>query len=100
MLSHGLLDIGSYGPQFTWCNSRSGSHKIRERLNKRLANGAWASLLPRALIRNLMRLSLDHSPIYYSQTGLWERVRNLSGLRAAGLETIDAGRLLRRLGRL
>lgn len=52
-LAHGLVDLGSSGPVFTWCNGRSGRDQILERLDKGLANGEWATLFPRALIRNL-----------------------------------------------
>lgn len=67
--SLGLVDIGSSSPHFTWCNGRNGSHKIRERLDKGLANGEWLHLFPRAVIRNLPRYALDHSPILLDTFG-------------------------------
>lgn len=52
-MDHGLIDVGCASPRFTWSNSRSGFHHIRERLDKGLANGEWFTLFPRALIRVL-----------------------------------------------
>lgn len=45
-LSHGLVDLGSSGPTFTWYNdrNRNGRFQIRERLDKGLTNGDWMSL--------------------------------------------------------
>lgn len=68
-LAHGLVDLESSGPVFTWCNGRSERHQIRERLGKGLANREWASLFPRALIRNLPSHNSDHAPILLSLDG-------------------------------
>lgn len=67
--AHGLVDLGSSGPLFTWCNGCNGRHHIRERLDKGLANGDWASLFLRALIRNLPRHNSDHAPIFLELDG-------------------------------
>lgn len=62
-MRHGLIDVGSLGPRFTWSNGRSGHCLIRERLDKRIANGEWSTLFPRATIRVLPRVASDHSPV-------------------------------------
>lgn len=68
-LLNGMVDVRSTGPQFTWCNGRSGHQQIREHLDKGLANGDWSALFPRALIRNLSRYLSDHAPILLNTIG-------------------------------
>lgn len=63
------MDVGSSGPHFTWCNGRSGHQKIRERLDKGLANEEWLSLFPGALVKNLPRFASDHAPIFLDTNG-------------------------------
>lgn len=68
-LNNGLVDVDSLGSRFTWCNGRKGTQKICERLDKGLANGEWAMLFVRAIIRNLTRHSSDHAPIILVTNG-------------------------------
>lgn len=67
--SMGLVDVGSSGPCFTWCNGRHGNQKIRERLDKGLANGEWISLFPCAVVKTLPRVASDHAPIFLDTNG-------------------------------
>lgn len=68
-MRQGLVDVGSLGQCFTWCNGRSGFHQIRERLDKGLANGDWMTLFPHAVIRILPRYASDHAPIILNTCG-------------------------------
>lgn len=36
-----LVDLGFYGPKFTWWNGRHGADCTRERLDRAVANPAW-----------------------------------------------------------
>ena len=59
----GMVDLGFYGPQFTWVNKREEGHFIRERLDRGFANAEWRSLHPEAAIHHLARTHSDHCPL-------------------------------------
>lgn len=44
-----LLDIGSKGPRFTWCNQRIEEDCIMERIDRAMGNGAFRDKFPKAL---------------------------------------------------
>lgn len=41
----GLLDLGFFGPWYTWSNLKQPKHRILERLDRCLANPSWLTLL-------------------------------------------------------
>jgi hypothetical protein len=53
-----LEDLGFVGDAFTWKRGR-----IRERLDRVIANGAWINLHPGAMLRHLGYIRSDHRPI-------------------------------------
>ena len=60
----GLIDLGFYGPRFTWTNkSLVWQSIIKERLDRRLGNADWTLLFPSAKIHHLPRVKSDHCPI-------------------------------------
>ncbi|XP_020680702.1 uncharacterized protein LOC110098272 [Dendrobium catenatum] len=65
-------DVRSIGPRFTWCNNKEGASRIWERLDRCLMNSVALQKLPLAIIRHLVRVASDHSPIVFK---LDERVR-------------------------
>ncbi|XP_028550867.1 uncharacterized protein LOC114579676 [Dendrobium catenatum] len=56
-------DVGSIGPRFTLCNNKEGASRIWERLDRCLLNSTALQKIPLAIIRNLARVTSDHSPI-------------------------------------
>ncbi|KAA3460139.1 reverse transcriptase [Gossypium australe] len=54
-----LQDLGYIGPLYTWQRGRTS-----ERLDRALANDAWISTFPHALVYHLPRIKSDHRPIF------------------------------------
>ncbi|KAK4490473.1 hypothetical protein RD792_001150, partial [Penstemon davidsonii] len=59
----GLIDLGFRGPKFTWSDSRVGLAKIRERIDRCLANVGWQELFPESMVLHLPRTHSDHHPL-------------------------------------
>lgn len=59
----GLMDLGYHGPAYTWSNKKDGVQNISERLDRGLANTAWAMMFPNTQIYHLPRFQSDHLPI-------------------------------------
>lgn len=56
-------DMGSKGQPYTWCNNRSGSDRISQRLDRALINSRWATKYPRSRCINELALGSDHTPM-------------------------------------
>jgi hypothetical protein len=54
----GLVDLGFTGDSFTWKRGR-----LRERLDRAVANHSWSHLFPNAMVRHLEYAHSDHRPI-------------------------------------
>ncbi|KAG8644002.1 hypothetical protein MANES_11G088101v8 [Manihot esculenta] len=59
----GLLDLGFYGPKFTWNNRRFGNANICKHLDRSLASYNWIYLHLHANISHLDDLGSDHRPL-------------------------------------
>jgi hypothetical protein len=59
----GAIDLGFYGPQFTWSNKREGLANIKERLDRGLCDPEWQRIFPKVGVRHLGALTSDHRPI-------------------------------------
>jgi hypothetical protein len=74
-----LTGLGYCGPKFTWSNCRDGSDFIKERLDRGVANHAWRSCFPEAVINVQAAISSDHAPLFLSlkgsHMGTWRRTR-------------------------
>lgn len=62
----GLEDIGYNGDMFTWTNNKRGGDRIRERLDRVLANAAWCASFPSAQCFHELIIGSDHAPIQLS----------------------------------
>jgi endonuclease/exonuclease/phosphatase family metal-dependent hydrolase len=58
LMDCGLEDLGFSGDAFTWKRGR-----IRERLDRGVANGAWSVMHPAASVQHLDYIRSDHRPI-------------------------------------
>ena len=59
----GLCDLGFIGSKFTWIYQTTFGVRIRERLDRALANLEWRSLYPLAKLHHLSSLVSDQSPL-------------------------------------
>lgn len=57
-----LMDLGFYGPKFTWSNLRQVFDLILERLDRCFANPSWRLLYLEASVTHLPRVFPDHCP--------------------------------------
>lgn len=69
MHSNGWVDLGLFGPIFTWSNKRSRAALIHERLDSKVSNGDWRILFSRATITHNARTTSDHSPLLLDTFG-------------------------------
>jgi hypothetical protein len=71
-----LEDIGFTGDAFTWRRGR-----IRERLDRAVANNAWSVMHPGARLQNLDFIRLDHRPILLDTDALQYPSNNVRGTK-------------------
>lgn len=67
---HGLVDLGFFGPRFTWSNGRPGRAHIKECLDRGLASVDWRTSFPHASIEHLPLSPSDHLPLVLNFWGL------------------------------
>ncbi|KAL4325308.1 hypothetical protein GQ457_11G022240 [Hibiscus cannabinus] len=63
LFQYGLLDIGFYGPRFTWQRG-----DLVQWLDRCLCNGKWCEKFALSDVAHLPRLRLDHSPLLLTTT--------------------------------
>ncbi|XP_020681098.1 uncharacterized protein LOC110098580 [Dendrobium catenatum] len=63
MINNDLHEVRSMGPRFTWCNNKSGSARILEKLDICLINFTALNIIHLALVKHLPRIASDHCPI-------------------------------------
>lgn len=56
--NNAMVDIGFYGPKYTWTNKR-----VSERLDRAICNMGWRRLFAEAHVKHLSRTKSDHNPI-------------------------------------
>jgi hypothetical protein len=61
-----MIDLGFFGPKFTWTNGHPINSLIMERLDRAWANLEWRTLFPEASVSHLTRTHSDHCPILLS----------------------------------
>ena len=58
-----MIDIGFFGPRFTWTNRREVKALIQERIDRFFVNPSWCVLFPEAKVVHLTRCHSDHCPV-------------------------------------
>ena len=56
----GLYDLGFVGQRYTWCNGRFGDQCTLIRLDRIVANDAWRTKFPEALVYHVSMTASDH----------------------------------------
>nr|XP_045087997.1 uncharacterized protein LOC123495188 [Aegilops tauschii subsp. strangulata] len=59
----GLIDLGYFGPKFTWSNRQEGGHNVRVRLDRADANGDFMQIFDDCTVENIITTSSDHYAI-------------------------------------
>ena len=67
--NNGLIDLGFYGPKFTWARGGSRPTRKEARLDRALCNGAWRVKFPEGVVRHLIQACSDHSPLLIATGG-------------------------------
>lgn len=65
-----LNDLGFFGPQYTWCNSRSDGNFTQERLDRAVVISDWCSRFQHPEFHVLAARTSDHNPILISYSEL------------------------------
>lgn len=64
----GLMELDLKGCIFTWASNPRNGVIVREKLDRALANWAWRSIFPHAMVTALPMVSSDHSPLIFQAT--------------------------------
>ena len=57
---YNILDLGFWGPKYTWTNKRGIGHLIQERLDRCWATPSWKALFSEASVSHLARINSNH----------------------------------------
>lgn len=68
----GAIDLGSIGTKFIWCNNKTTSDRIYQRIDRVIASSSWVSSFPKAAVINLPKFTSDHNPIILNSNGFKE----------------------------
>ncbi|XP_016500997.1 uncharacterized protein LOC107819404 [Nicotiana tabacum] len=60
----GLVDLGYFGPRFTWCNNRRTNKRIWKRLDSIIVNDEWTQKFQNNYITHLVRTGSDHRSLF------------------------------------
>lgn len=58
-----LIDPGSSGSIFTWCNGSCPEKRVWKRLDRVLVNHEWMNIFGSTNVNHLIRNASDHSPL-------------------------------------
>ena len=62
----GLIDLGFFGPKFTWARGLHPATRKEARLDRALCNTEWRLKFQEGAVRHLIRACSDHSPLLIS----------------------------------
>ncbi|KAI0524659.1 hypothetical protein KFK09_004037 [Dendrobium nobile] len=65
LINSDLHEVKASGPRFTWCNSKSGSARIFEKLDRCLINSLALNTLQVALVKHLSRIASNHCSVLF-----------------------------------
>lgn len=68
--SHGYVDLGFSGRQFTWSNRRAGLAHTQERIDRSIANIPWRTAFPNATVSHHPIAPSDHISIILDFLGV------------------------------
>ena len=60
----GFLDLGFYGPSFTWWNNRDGAARVLEQLDRGLGSAKWLHRFPLCQVHHMHVIFSDHKPLW------------------------------------
>ena len=58
-----VVDLGFFGPRYTWTNRRDLNNLIQERIDRFFTNPSWCLLYPEARVTHLTRCHSDHCSV-------------------------------------
>ncbi|KAI0492136.1 hypothetical protein KFK09_026402 [Dendrobium nobile] len=64
-INNDLHEVKALGQRFTWCNNKSGSARIFEKLDRCLINSLAMNALQVALVKHLSRIASNHCSILF-----------------------------------
>ena len=58
-----LVDLGFFGPRFTWYNNRQGAARVWERIDRAFATVSLIQMFPTNQVHHLLRITSDHCSV-------------------------------------
>ncbi|XP_020697053.1 uncharacterized protein LOC110110087 [Dendrobium catenatum] len=84
MINNDLHEVRSMGPRFTWCNNKSESTRILEKLDRCFIISSALNIIHLALVKHLSRIASDHCPILLDIFKPVEFVKKISDMKKYG----------------
>lgn len=69
MADSGLLDLGYYGPKFTWSNRQGPDQHVKACLDRAVANSGFTDLFQDVWVENVITTSSDHYAVLIKLQG-------------------------------
>ena len=72
-----FVDLGYYGPEFTWCNMQEGRNRMYLRLDRALATKDWCDHYKEMKVHHLVESASDHCAFFITDSCVshWPRKR-------------------------
>ena len=77
----GLIDLGYYGPKYTWSSCQEGLDLIKERLDRGVANHEWQTQYPNTRIMVEATITSNHAFLFLNTLSCGQRSRKLNRFR-------------------
>lgn len=92
-----LVDLGYKGQSFTWSNNREGDQRIRERIDRAIANRDWVRKFPAITIIHKLIMESDHCPIIIELEPKGKRGQKPFRFEKTWTEQQECGRIVNRV---